>query len=283
MVTWPKPLVREIAERRVLVFVGSGISKAASPAMPNWSNLLSELKDNLSQATEKKFVSGLIKTGNLLDAAQIISDGLDRAVINDFMRDKFQIRPMIHHEIYRSILELDLKTIVTTNYDEFLEKNFEHFSGGMQAYNVCKHTSSDLLDKLRSPGRTIVKMHGCVTELNDLVLDRFSYFKAKRENSGFFQVLSSLFTINTVLFLGYSLGDPDMQIILEDINMHSDSSHGHYSLVSRQDHKSINRSMKRTYNILCIEYPKGAHDDVPSYLAELATAVGDERAARGIV
>ena len=283
MIIWPKPLVREIAERRAIIFIGSGISKSALPSMPSWPELLKDLSKNMKAKTEREFVHRLIKNGNLLDAAQIISDGLDRAEVNDFLRDKFEVRPMVYNEIYRSILELDLKTVITTNYDEFIEKNFEHFSGGSRAYNVCKHTSKDLIDKVRSPGRTIVKMHGCVSEYNDIVLDRNSYFEARRNNFGFFQVLSALLTVNTVLFVGYSVNDPDLQIMLENINMHSQSSHGHYSLISKQEHKSISRSIKNTYNILCIEYPKGGHSEVPKYLEELSTAVQNERNARGIV
>ncbi len=283
MVNWPKPLVREIADRRVLIFVGSGISKAARPETPTWSALLEELKEQLPKRTEKKFISGLIKSGSLLDAAQAISDGLDQAVVNEFIREKFQIRPMVHNEIYKSILDLDLKTIITTNYDEFLEKNFEHFSGGIEAYNISKHTSTDLLDRIRSPGRTIIKIHGCVSEPNKIVLDRTSYFKARQKNYGFFNILSSMFTVNTVLFIGYSMNDPDMQIILENINIHSESSHGHYCLISKQSHSSITKAMKSTYNILCLEYPKDGHSNVPDYLKTLSESVRQDRAARGIV
>lgn len=57
----------------------------------------------------------------------------------------------------------------------------------------------DLLDQVRSPQRTIAKIHGCITEPNDLVLDRMSYFKARQLNHGFFQVMSALFTTHTVL------------------------------------------------------------------------------------
>ena len=283
MIAWPSALVREIADRRVLVFVGAGISRAARPSMPSWSSLISDLSDLLPKKVDKALVRSMVSKGSLLDAAQIISDGIDRADLNAKLKDIFQVRPLINNEIYKHILSLDLKTIVTTNYDEFLEKNFEHYSGGAEAYSICKHTSNDLLNNIRSPSRTIVKMHGCITEPSNLVLDRYSYFKARQKNSGFYSVITSLFTVNTVLFLGYSMGDPDMQIILENIHSSSDSEHGHYTLVPKQEHRSLVKATKQTYNISSIEYPKNEMSQISSHLESLASRVRDLRAARGIV
>ncbi|ELQ3333716.1 SIR2 family protein [Pseudomonas aeruginosa] len=281
MITWPPALIREIADRRAIVFVGAGISKAASPGMPTWPTLLVKLSEQLSTKVDKKLVKGLVAKNRLLDAAQIVTDGVERADLNAALRQTFQVRPAPHHEVYNSLLQLDLKTIVTINYDEFLEKNFDHYSGGNAAYNVCKHTSRDLLDQVRSPQRTIAKIHGCITEPNDLVLDRMSYFKARQLNHGFFQVMSALFTTHTVLFIGYSLGDPDLQIILENTHAVTESRHGHYALLPKMEHRSMVKAVKQSYNITCIEYPAGNHTIVPNCISALQDAVVTDRAGRG--
>jgi hypothetical protein len=178
---------------------------------------------------------------------------------------------------------MDPKTVVTTNYDEFIEKNFEHFSGGKSVHNVCKPKSSTLINDLRSPNRSIVKMHGCVTEAPNVVIDRTSYFLAKRENQGLFQTLSALMTVNTVLFIGYSISDPDIQLILENINLYSCSEHPHYALMEKFEHSAIRHAITKTYNIEFIEYPKGLHASAVDGVAELKGRVIDFRAARGIV
>ncbi len=281
MVNWPEALIREVADRRALVFVGAGLSKAAHHIMPTWGDLLVRLSAKLVKTVDKKLVKSLVNQGRLLDAAQIITDGIGRADLNAALKANFQVRPSPHHDIYDKLLQLDLKTIVTTNYDEFLEKNFDHFSGGVAAYNVCKHTSKDLLNQVRSPQRTIAKIHGCITEPNDLVLDRLSYFKARQENHGFFNVMSSLFTTHTILFLGYSIGDPDLQIILENTHASSRSEHGHYALLPKLEHRSMVKAIKQSYNIDCIEYPSGQHANVPDYISELEGLVKQVRAGRG--
>jgi hypothetical protein len=150
-----------------------------------------------------------------------------------------------------------------------------------QHHNVCKHSSNDLLNQIRSPQRTVAKIHGCITEPDEIVLDRMSYFKARQLNSGFYSVIASLFTTNTVLFIGYSMGDPDLQIILENINAVYSSTNGHYSLISKMEHRSMVRAIKQSYNISCIEYPHGEHRLVSSYIDELRVAVDAVRAGRG--
>ena len=282
MVTWPDALVRELADRRALIFVGAGLSKAAYPAMPTWPSLLLSLSGKLPKKVDRALVKRLVSQYRLLDAAQIVTDGIERPDLNAAFRQVFQPRPVPHHDIYKDLLQLDQKIVVTTNYDEFLERNFDHYSGGNAAYGVHKHTSGDLLSLVRSPQSLIVKMHGCISEPNDLVLDRMSFFKAKQRHHGFFSVMAALLTTHTVLFLGYSLGDPDLQIILENIHSVSESTHGHYALLPKIEHRSVVRAIKQSYNISCIEYPAGNHAVVPTCLQTLQEAVAGNRAARGV-
>lgn len=283
MSIWPPSLVREIAERRVIFFIGSGISKAAHAALPTWGALLDSLSTHLKTKKDKELVKQMIRQGRMLDAAQIIRDGAVQADFNTTLRSKFQIRPTPHHDLYQDLLLMDPKVIVTTNYDEFLEKNFEHFSGDKEAHSVSNHTTKGLIDDLRSPIRSILKIHGCISNPGSVVLDRVSYFSAKRDNPGVFSTLSALMTVNTVLFLGYSVSDPDIQLILENINLFSTSQHPHYALVSKIDHKSIKDANKHSYNVEFLEYPSGQHNRVRELIAELRTEVEGIRSSRGIV
>lgn len=283
MATWPDALVRELAERRVVLFVGSGISKAAHPAMPTWGALLDRLTLKLKKNKDKTLVKQLVRQGKLLDAAQLISDGIAKADMSAELRAIFQVRPIPHHDIYQYLLQLDPKSIITTNYDDFIEKNFEHYSKGAEAHSISDHKSSKLLNDLRSPIRSIVKMHGSIDDPANVVLDRSSYFTARQNNPAMFSIISSMMTVNTVLFLGYSISDPDIQLALENINLSSPSEHPHYALVSKFDHPSLKSAMRKTYNIEFIEYPSGSHSSVPTSIEELRDAVISVRTNRGIV
>lgn len=282
-IAWPDSLVREIAERRTLIFIGAGISKAAHADLPTWTNLLESLGSKIDKKKDKQLIKSLIGQGRLLDAAQIIRDSIPKAELTAELRKIFQVRPIPHSEIYNDLLLLDPKVIITTNYDEFIEKNFEHFSKGQEAHSISDHGSSKLLNDLRSPIRSIVKIHGCISDPAKVVLDRVSYYNARRENAAIFSIVQSLMTVNTVLFIGYSMSDPDIQVTLENISLNSPSDHSHYALVPKFDHISLRNSLTGTYNIGFLEYPKGNHAAVPEAIKGLREAVVNVRSARGIV
>lgn len=283
MIKWNDSFVREIAERRVAIFIGSGISRAAHGALPGWSDLLLSLANDLPTKSEKALVQQLINKGRLLDAAQIITDGIQKADLGAKIRHIFQVVPPPHHTIYENLLKIDPKVIVTTNYDEFIEKNFEYYSNGNVPYNINRLRSTTLINDLRSPLRTIVKIHGCVTSPLDIVLDRASFYHARKDNTPLFTALAAIMTVSTILFLGYSVSDPDIQLLLESINMLTASQHPHYALVEKFEHVSIRRAMTQTYNIQFLEYQKGNHASVPQEIETLTALVLQSRASRGIV
>lgn len=65
-ISWPKALIRELAERRVVLFIGSGISKAAHNPLPTWAALLDDLSNSLVIRREAELVKKLIRQGKLL-------------------------------------------------------------------------------------------------------------------------------------------------------------------------------------------------------------------------
>jgi NAD-dependent SIR2 family protein deacetylase len=237
----------------------------------------------LTKKKDKELIKKLVRQGSMLDAAQVIRDGSIKADLTAELRNIFQIRPTPYHDLYQDLLLMDPKVIVTTNYDEFLEKNFEHYSRGSEAHSICKHKSNHLLNDLRSPIRSIVKIHGCITEASDVVLDRSSYFDARRNNQGLFQTVSALMMVNTVFFLGYSLSDPDIQLILGNIHLYSKCDNTHYAVMSRFEHNAIKNANVHSYNVDFLEYPTGDHAAVPRLLANLKEQVLEERRRRGIV
>jgi hypothetical protein len=279
--TWPPALVTELAERRVVIFIGAGISKAAHGAMPSWPDLLNEMRMQVSLKKDRDLARKLIRSGRLLDAAELINSILLPADRRAILEAKFRLMPSPISEIYDYILALDPKVCITTNYDQLIEKNFECYSGGMSSHQVRTYTYDNFLSDLRSPARVILKMHGCITDTSNIVLDRKSYFNAKADNPGMYETIKALCTVNTILFLGYSMGDPDIQLVLEDVNSRSKTDHRHFAFVPKFEHPSLREANKHAYNIEFIEYAQGRHDLVPASLRELRDDVVATRASSG--
>jgi len=95
--------------------------------------------------------------------------------------------------------------------------------------------------------------------------------------------MSALMTVNTVVFLGYGLSDPDIQLILENINLLNTSDHPHYVISPKSDSRALKNAYESTYNLKIIEYPNNDHNKMIDLLEELALEVEKLRIERGIV
>ena len=279
--TWPSALVTEIAERRVVLFLGAGVSKSAVQTLPSWPGLLKEMKCFATLKKDGKLIDKLIRENRLLDAAEVINNLSLPADKNSFLESKFKISPPVYADIYDDILSLDAKVCITTNYDQLIEKNFDYYSGGQKSHQVRTYRYDNLLTDLRSPSRIILKLHGCITEPSRIVLDRKSYFNAKAENPDLYDIVTALSMVNTILFLGYSMNDPDMQLVLESVNSNSKTDHRHFAFVPKFEHPSLRDAQKHAFNIEFIEYPAGQHQTFPKALKELRDAVQSVRVSTG--
>lgn len=116
----------------------------------------------------------------------------------------------INTEKKDELLELDkakknIGSIITTNYDEFIEKelDFEPLVG------------NDIL--LSNPYGSVYKIHGSVTDPSKIIItkDDYEVFESKYELIR--AQLVSLFVHNPIIFIGYSLGDENVKKILGTI------------------------------------------------------------------
>jgi hypothetical protein len=277
MISWPKSLVTELAERRCTIFLGAGASAGAEPTKgtkqpPDWNTFLLALVKLVTSASDRTQAETLIANGQYLDAAEIIWNGTQPADRATHLRDVFVNPHYKASAIHKLVYELDAKIVITTNYDQIYE-NYCHQFASPQAYNVCKYYETHALNDIRSNVRCIFKAHGCVTDATKVILTRSSYFDARRQHQQFYAILDSLFLTNTVLFIGAGLSDPDIQLVLENANIAAPSVHPHYAVVPGGRHAALVAVILRTYNIHLLEYSASDHTEVVQGLEELRDEV----------
>ncbi len=200
---------------RLCLFTGTGFSKAVSNNdAPTWQGLLESLcdlcndpgtlKSALFPSTEKHPLS-------LDEAAQVIS-------IELLKKDK-----KIHDEVASIIRALELKgdnsqiasfmqsksfRVITTNYDKLVEK----LTGEAES-----HSLTPGLPIPRSIARAkIYHVHGSIDSPENMVITSDDYFKFINGESYFSRKLSTILHENTVVILGYSLGDTNLKAIISD-------------------------------------------------------------------
>ena len=282
MLEWGDALIKELAARRCIVFLGAGASAGCVATNgfsnpPKWGDLLTTLAAKIrNHEDEKILASQLIVELKYLDAAEVILSSLNRADYVDAMRQIFEQPRYQASEIHQAVLQIDPKIVITTNYDTVYDLYCRQ-GIAKDGYNIFKYTDTHLVSQLRSPIRCVVKAHGCITDPDTMVLTRSEYFSAKQRSPHFFKILDALFLTHTILFIGYSLTDPDIQITLENANISAPSSHRHYFVTESGAPLALKRAWEKTYNVEVLEFPATDFIGLNASLKNLAERVLEYR------
>ena len=281
MMTWPPALVTELAARRCIIFLGAGASAACLSndglvRPPLWRAFLESLKGLVPVGHDITIIDSLLARERYLDAAEVILSKITQADFARILRETLVQPRFKRSKIHEAVLDIDPKIVVTTNYDDIYDA-FCRTGMARDGYNVCKYYEDHLVNDLRSPVRIIVKSHGCVTDASKVVLTRSQYFQQRQHYGTFYHVLDALFVTHTIVFIGYSLSDPDIQLVLENSNIAARSSHKHYALVEDNIVPDIEAASTHAYNIHFLKFSPGNYGEAEDALFELAQLVKQSR------
>ncbi len=204
-----------VASNRICLFTGTGFSKAVTENnAPSWQKLLEELCDLLPNGEDLK-TSLFPKTNSnplsLEERAQIISIKLsdnnksiheEAAKIIDAISlkgDNSELKEFLSKRSYR---------VVTTNYDKLLEN--------LSGENTCQSIAPGLPIPRASSNVKVYHVHGSTDSPNNMVITSDDYFNFINNDSYFSRKLSTVLHENTVVILGYSLGDTNLKAIISD-------------------------------------------------------------------
>ncbi len=282
---WPIALIAELAARRCIVFLGAGASASClsqnGKKPPGWSLFLEELKAQMPIGANTVEIEDFISKEKYLDAAEIILNKISPADFTRIIREMLLTPRFQHSSIHESILKIDPKIVVTTNYDDIYD-NYCRTGMAHEGYNICKYYDKHLVADLRSPIRLVVKAHGCVTDPSQIVLSRSQYFKERQTNIAFYSVLDALFLTHTLLFIGYSISDPDIQLVLENASITAPSPHPHYAFIQDNISDDIEKALTKSYNIQYLKYPTGNYEYANNSIIDLAERVEQFRISNPI-
>ncbi|MGE3175263.1 MAG: SIR2 family protein [Planctomycetota bacterium] len=277
--TWPHYLVEELADRRCVIVVGSGISSSCETSdgerPPGWSALLDELAALISDVDARNEAKRLITEKQLLRAAQVVADKTlaeDRERIIKRRLER-QYQPSKWIELIR---DFDQNVMVTTNYDCLLEDACPR-----EGFRTHIHKDQEAVKVLRAPERLILKLHGCIRrDPGSLVLSMSDYHAIRADYPHCLKLLESVFVTHTALFLGYSIQDPDMQLVMQNISIAFPHAQPHIILTSDPMHASVRSAMERSLNLKFVCYDKGRHKVGLEMLESLFEDVQSMRASR---
>src|SRR5207248_1708370 len=197
-------LVTAIQDRRLILFVGGGISQ--SLGLPDFRELVEHIALDLGFDTNRVSVSDY----QVVAEAYVAKHGKLGALRN-WMNTTWHPSTIdiSKSEIHNLILDLDFPIIYTTNYDRWLEMAFE--ARGKPYHKIA--SMADLAD-FQHVGTEIIKFHGDFEDDDSLVLTETSYFQRMSFESPLDIRLRADCLARPILFIGYSLHDVNTRYLL---------------------------------------------------------------------
>jgi NAD-dependent protein deacetylase, SIR2 family len=201
-------LKNEIIDGKVILFVGAGVSKTLG--LPTWGELIDYMAEDLDY--DKRIFNSYGDALTLAEYYMLRRNGLGN--LGEWMITNWNIEDKIIKDsiIHSSIVSMNFPIIYTTNYDKCLEKAFELNKKDFKlVINV-----DDIIDKDNNDsGKTqIVKFHGDMSSKESIVLTESNYFERLDFESHLDIKLRADMLSKSILFLGYSLSDINMRLLI---------------------------------------------------------------------
>jgi hypothetical protein len=280
MTNWPDPLVRDIARRRSVIVLGSGVSRQANrapgtPPPPGWKDLLIDANKSVPGGA-KPHITEAINNGDYLHACEWLKVAYD-SQWHDFIRSRLAKPKYSPADVHRKISEIDSRIVFSLNFDDIFERAAKDFYEG-NCY-VKQYYSNDVEEFLRGSGRYIVKIHGSLDELTRTIFTQGEYSSARISEAKFYNAFDSALLSHTFLFIGAGYNDPDINLILENQNFMYQSAHPHYFLAPTGLHEDRKRSLRMNRNLEVVEYDPAdsEHSGFGAAIVELLDRVEGER------
>ncbi len=196
-----------ISKEDVVLFAGAGLSLYAG--YPNGNELRDLLWERLNTSEKQNFDRNL----NLSILAQSIYDLRgSRNFIIETLREVFKKRPN-NVKVHNTISKIPhIKTIITTNYDNLFEYAF-----GDKCQTLINNSDLAYIDNNKTQ---LYKIHGDLSFPDSIIIkdsDYNNFFKSNKEGELFWNSVKEKMATKSILFIGYSLEDSNIQILFEKI------------------------------------------------------------------
>jgi len=183
-------------------FVGAGISTLSGA--PSWNGLIQDICREL-----KRPVKDVYSSDEYLRIPQMYYYSIEKNDIKyyDFIEKSLVSTSLLPNEIHRELLSFNPISFITTNFDDLLEEAAIRACQGFKVIACDDEVSSINGD------RYILKLHGDLKHKN-IVFKEEDYLNYSENFKLIETLLKSIFSTNTIVFIGYGLNDYNIKLIL---------------------------------------------------------------------
>lgn len=218
------------------IFAGAGLSKPAGYV--NWKELLREIAEEIDLDIDKET--------DLISIAQyhVNENKGDRNKVNQLLINEFY-KDGIATENHKVLSRLPIKTYWTTNYDSLIEDNLRK-----EGKKVDVKISKDNLSiTIANADSVVYKMHGDISQPHEAVITKDDYESYNTKRQLFTTALQGDLVSKTLLFIGFSFDDPNLDYILSRIRILLDTNkRTHYCFMKKVKEQDFKKKEEFIYS-----------------------------------
>jgi hypothetical protein len=203
-------LIDSIANRNAVFFCGAGISRGLKDeqGFPGGRELAREMAEKLLGRT--------VSDDESLDLKQIAQEVVwkdkgSRNRLNEYLLKVFDNPKITPLRAHKALAALECN-VITTNYDTLIEQAFR------QAEKRCGTVVREN-DLTRMQDVNVVKIHGCVTDVDNIVIAEEDYYGWLVSDSEMKTLVRLWFFQRPIIFIGFSLSDPNFRQLYYDLRL----------------------------------------------------------------
>lgn len=203
----PSHIIDELSKlasnHKLVPFLGSGCSK--SHLNIDWDSISLQIVELVDEQAD-----------NNLDIAQYYVEKYGKNKFCEFLKEKLMIDDFDDEKgsVHTMTLSFNLGVIYTTNQDNVMEKCIEKYGRNYKSIiDINDLAASFPSDNL------YIKFHGDINDCESVIFSREDYDKRMADRDHFLNIrLKSDLLTKSLFFIGYSLRDDNVNLILKELN-----------------------------------------------------------------
>ena len=261
----PQRLKEAIKNDELVLFIGSGLSwnlkNTEGKTLGGWKEMVSSI---LSYLKDKEYITAeeqqsCEELGPIKALQRLENKGIDREKIRDFLKGYFTLGKENKFPLQEKLYSLSTK-IITTNYDLAFEEAIEKLDKEKAYKGQNKKLSELLADSV-----FLFKLHGCIEDINSMVLFPSDYrklYNSKGQDAALtLLVFKFLIFSKTFLFIGTGMDEHQIINFFEEIKEVRDSFNQEHYIITT-DPLSIPTNFLTPIKI-------NDYAEIPSYIDQL--------------
>ncbi|MGB7061012.1 MAG: SIR2 family protein [Candidatus Zixiibacteriota bacterium] len=210
----PDAVVEAYKKKKLVLFVGAGLS--AMCGLPTWKQLMLQfIKECENHSCDGKQLRWLKAWHGKREYARVAERCYQILPTDSFIgvltkACKKKSNPGGLHKV---ITSLELPCLITTNYDQILERSYAQFK--RTTVSVFTHLPAQISVANDEDGFYIFKIHGDIDRPETLIVTQSHYDGIMKNNKSLELYLNAILFNHKLLFVGYSISDPDINYFLD--------------------------------------------------------------------